>query len=81
MVHFLIDGIVCQQFFVGTDAIDFAIIHYDDPVGVFDRIDPLGNNDRRRSRNFSFQAFADTAIGFGVDGTSRIIENQDFRFL
>ena len=66
---------------MGTDAVDFAIIHYDDPIGVFDRIDPLGNNDRRRSRDFSFQAFTNTAVGFGIDGTGRIIEDQDFRFL
>lgn len=59
MVHFLIDGIVCNNS-SWYRCRWFSIIHYDDPVGVFDRVDPLRNNDRRRSRNFSFQAFADT---------------------
>ena len=34
---------------MGSDSVDFPIIHHNDSIGIFDRIDPLGNDDRCRS--------------------------------
>lgn len=43
--HLVVDALLCHQFLMITGLGDFAVLHYDDTVGVSDRGEAVGNDD------------------------------------
>ena len=78
-VYLAVDCIGRKKLFVRSDGVDTAAVHYNDAVGVLDRGNPLRDDKLRRTRNFIPERFPNHRIRFGIDGGSRVVENQDFR--
>src|SRR5699024_11156355 len=62
---------------VGTEAVDLAVLQDDDPVGVLDGADPLGDNQLGGIRDFLQEGLADHGVGVGIDGGGGVVENEN----
>ena len=65
---------------MSADADGLAVVQYDDPVGVHNRADPLGDNQRRDAGGLGFQPFPQHPVGLVVEGGEGVVEDIDFRF-
>ena len=64
-----------------TDVLDASVGHYDDPVGIYDGIDPLRDYYLGRTLHLTPQCLADLRVRRGVDGAGRVVEYDDLRIL
>src|SRR5690606_21703184 len=53
----------------------------DDAVGVLDRRQPVGDDQRRAALRELVERLLDRALGLGVEGRGRLVEDQDRRVL
>ena len=71
-----VEPVKFQQFAVGADGVDAAVVQHDDLVGAHDRGDALGNDDLGHIGQRA-QRRADLCFGRGVDGAGGIVKNED----
>lgn len=77
--HFLVDGVGPQQLAVGADAIDAALIQHHDPVGVFHRAQPLGDDERGGAGQSRAQGVPDLPVRLRIHGGRAVVQDQDLR--
>src|SRR5205085_5646025 len=58
---------------------DPAVLEDDDQVGVPDRREPVGDDERRPSREEQAEGALDLALGADVDRRGRLVEDEDAR--
>ena len=61
--------------------IDFTVIHDNDFIRVFHRLDTLSNDDLCCFRNFCQECLLNQSVGLCVHGAGRVIHNKYFWFL
>ncbi len=66
-----------QELFVGADLANFAFIEHDDLVGLPDGGKTMGDDDRAATGDQLVDGFLDELFGFGVDGGSGFVQDQD----
>ena len=56
-----------QEFVVGAGFLDFAFVEDDDFVGLLDRAQAVGDDERGTALHQLFDRFLDELLGFGID--------------
>jgi hypothetical protein len=77
LIEFFIDRAALEQFIAGARGHNLALIHDEDGVAVFNREDPLSNDEFRDVLVFRLKRLANEGIGVGVARAGGIIKNQD----
>ena len=80
MGELTIEGATLENGLVGAFGGDFAVFEDDDAVGDFHNFGLMSDDDNSVVFFEVFEKVGDSLRGDGVDGTSDIIEKQDFRF-
>ncbi len=68
-----------QQLVVGADIDDTPFVKDGDPVGEVERRAAVGDEERRAPRHDPPEGVVDPLLDGGVDGTRRIVEDEDPR--
>ena len=58
---------------------DLPVLEHDDQVGVADRREPVGDDERRAAVQQAAQRALDLPLGADVDRARRLVEDQDPR--
>ena len=58
---------------------DPALVHHDDLVGLADRREAVGDDERGPAPQQAPQRRLDQALGLGVDAARRLVQDQDAR--
>lgn len=66
---------------MSSDAVNAALIHYNDTVSILHTRYSLGDNKFGGIRNFSCKRFSYSGIGSCINGTCTVIKNYNLRFL
>ena len=78
-VDFLIDRVVLQQFLVGAEAVDLAVVQHEDAVGILHRGNALCNDDLGGAGDLLTERLPDLCVGGGIHGTGGVVEDEDLR--
>lgn len=79
VVDFLIDRVVLQQFLVGAEAVDLAVVQHEDAVGILHRGNALCNDDLGGAGDLLTERLPDLCVGGGIHGTGGVVEDEDLR--
>lgn len=66
---------------MGAHGADGATIHDDDPVGILDGGDPLGDDEFSGARNHPLKGIPDFGIRCGIHRRGGVVQNQNFGIL
>ncbi len=58
---------------------DETVLEHDDQIGVSDRRETVGDDERRPALEQQVQRMLDLPLGADVDGARRLVEDQDPR--
>ena len=79
IVDVLIDTVVGEKLFSGTDIVDLAVVEDDDAVGILDGGDFLGDDDLGHMRKLGFQVFLEPVFRHAVESGEGVVEDENLR--
>ena len=78
-IQVIVKSVLIQQLLVGSLLDDFAIIDHDNPIGIPDGAQPVGDHKTCAALHKVKQGFLDAYLGAGIHTAGGFIQDQDPR--